>query len=424
MTYGQLAEWYLTKKAVERDKIIPNQPKWEDIKRRKSFTYVGGFVKEPIAGLHENIAVLDFRSLYPSIIAAFNISPETLNYPCSQEERYQVPERDYWFCKEKRGFVSEVIEELIQKRGELKEKMKRIGEDTLEYRILDNRQLSLKIVGNATYGMFAFAGAKWYCRECAESSAAFGRFFIQETIQEAEKENFRVVYADTDSCFIEKELPRNELDKEIESFLSYINGKLPGVMELELQGIYKRGIFIPRGTAPGTAKKRYALIDEDDNLVIRGLETVRRDWCSLAKDVQRQVLVYTLKDRKVGEAIQYVREIIGMLKRREVPLKDLTIYEQLTKPLSQYKQIGPAVATAQKMQRRGRKVGEGMLVMFAITHGEGSISERAEPIEDVTIDEIDENYYIDHQIVPAALRVLQVLEVDREKLMEKSLSSR
>jgi len=353
MTYGQLAEWYLTRKAVEMGKIIPNQPRWEDIKRRKTFTYMGGFVKEPIAGLHENIAVLDFRSLYPSIIATFNISPETLNCPCGREKSYQVPGRDYWFCKEKRGFVSQVIEQLIQKRAELKEKMKKTGKDTLEYRILDNRQLSLKIVANATYGMFAFAGAKWYCRECAESCAAFGRFFIKETIQEAEKKGFTVVYADTDSCFI-KLSARDELTKEIEGFLSYINGKLPGILELEFQGIYKRGIFIPRGTAPGTAKKRYALIDENDNLVIRGLETVRRDWCNLAKDVQRQVLTYVLKDKEVDEAIQYVRKIIRMLRKKEIPLKDLTIYEQLTKPLSQYKQIGPHVVAAQKMLRRGR----------------------------------------------------------------------
>lgn len=423
MTYGQLAEWYLTRKAVEMGKIIPNQPRWEDIKRRKTFSYAGGFVKEPIAGLHENIAVLDFRSLYPSIIATFNISPETLNCPCGRERSYQVPGRDYWFCKEKKGFVSGVIGELIQKRLELKEKMKKIEED-LEYRILDNRQLSLKIVANATYGMFAFAGAKWYCRECAESCAAFGRFFIKETIREAQKKGFTVVYADTDSCFIEKPLTPDELSEETEKFLSYINGKLPGILELELQGIYKRGIFIPKGTAPGTAKKRYALIDENDNLIVRGLETVRRDWCNLAKDVQRQVLTCVLKDKNVDEAIHYVRKIINMLRRKQIPLKDLTIYEQLTKPLSQYKQIGPHVVAAQKMLRRGREVGEGMLVMFAIIHGEGSISERAEPIEDITIDRIDENYYIENQIIPAALRVLQVLKIDREELMGDSLFSR
>ncbi len=421
MTYGQLAEWYLTRKAVEMQKIIPNQPKWEDIKKRKTFTYAGGFVKEPLAGLHENIAVLDFRSLYPSIIATFNISPETLNCSCGRENSYQVPGTDYWFCKKEKGFVSSTVEELIQKRAELKQRMKKTEKDSLEHKILDTRQLSLKIVANAIYGMFAFAGAKWYCRECAESCAAFGRFFIKQTIQEAEKEGLTVVYADTDSCFIKNPFPDKELSKEVDKFLNHINSKLPGILELELQGTYKRGIFIPRETAPGTAKKRYALIDKNDNLLIRGLETVRRDWCNLAKQLQRKVLTYILKDKKVDEAIQYVRNTIEKLRKKEIPLKDLTIYEQLTKPLSTYKQIGPHVAAAQKMLRRGKKVSEGMLVMFAITSGKGSISERAEPVEDITIQDIDENYYVENQIVPAALRVLQVLKVTRDKLLGESL---
>ncbi|MBC7188977.1 ribonuclease H-like domain-containing protein, partial [Candidatus Aerophobetes bacterium] len=190
MTYGQLAEWFLTQKAVEQNRIIPNQPKWEEIQKRRTFTYPGGFVKEPVGGVHENIAVLDFRSLYPSIIATFNISPETLNCPCHKENGYKVPETDYWFCIEKKGFVSGVIEELITRRAKLKKELSMLPEDSPEYRILNNRQNSLKIVANATYGMFAFAGAKWYCRECAESCASFGRFFINQVIKEAEGKNF------------------------------------------------------------------------------------------------------------------------------------------------------------------------------------------------------------------------------------------
>jgi len=399
MTYGQLAEWYLTQKASQTERIIPNQPKWEEIKQRRSFTYTGGFVKEPTAGIHDNIAVLDFRSLYPSIIATFNISPETLNCPCHKEDGYKVPETGYWFCREKRGFVSGVIEELIRQRADLKNKMKKIPKDALEYRIIDNRQASLKIVANATYGMFAFPGAKWYCRECAESCTSFGRFYINEAIREVEGKGFKVVYADTDSCFVKKPQTKTRLDEEIDGLLKYINGKLPGILELELQGIYKRGIFIPRGQAPGTAKKRYALIDEEENLLVRGLETVRRDWCQLAKSVQREVLMYILKGKPVKEAILYVRKIIKMLRQKRIPIKDLVIYEQLTKPLSKYKQIGPHVAAAKKMQERGREVTEGMLIMFVITRGEGSISERAEPVEDVTIEDIDENYYIENQVI-------------------------
>jgi DNA polymerase elongation subunit (family B) len=104
-------------------------------------------------------------------------------------------------------------------------------------------------------------------------------------------------------------------------------------------------------------------------------------------------------------------------------LKDLIIIEQLTKSLSEYKAIGPHVVAARKMKERGRPIGEGMPIMFIITKGKGSISERSEPFEDVDIKDVDNEYYIGHQIIPAALRVLTVLGVTEEELLGESLKS-
>ncbi len=200
MMYSQLVEWFLSRRAFALNTIIPNQPKFAEIEeRRMKPRYIGGYVKEPIGGIHEGIAVLDFRSLYPSIIATFNISPETLD--CGKKERgHKVPEMKHWFCKEE-GFVSKAIRELIERRIELKKKLKAI-KDSEEWRKLKNEELSLKTVTNACYGYLAFSGSKWYCYECAESAAAFGRFFIKKIIAEAENEGFVVIYADTDSCFV------------------------------------------------------------------------------------------------------------------------------------------------------------------------------------------------------------------------------
>jgi DNA polymerase I/DNA polymerase-2 len=419
MTYSQLVEWYLSKKAYLMNNIIPNQPKWEEIqKRREVSPYEGAFVKEPIAGLHENIAVMDFRSLYPSIIATFNISPETFNCEDCRKDGFEVPEMKYWFCKRKKGFVSTVIKELIEKRASVREKMNKLKKDSEEWKRLDREQLATKTVANATYGYFGFAGSKWYCRQCAQSSAAFGRFYIKKVIDEAIKEGFTVIYADTDSMFVKT---KGDTKKKTKLFLKKMNKSLPGIIELDLQGIYKRGIFIPRGVGPGTAKKRYALIDEKGVLTIRGLEKVRRDWSNVAKNTQEKVLELILGKRDVEGAVKYTQSIIKELKNGKIPLKDLTIYEQLAKPLSEYKVIGPHVAAARKIKERGRPIGEGMIIMFVITKGKGSISERAEPIEDVNIKDIDEEYYITHQIVPAALRVLTVLGVTEERLLGESL---
>lgn len=200
MMYSQLVEWFLSRRAFVQNIIIPNQPKFAEIEsRRLKPKYIGGYVKEPLGGIHEGIAVLDFRSLYPSIIATFNISPETLD--CGKKERgHKVPEMKHWFCGEE-GFVSKAIRELIERRIELKKKLKEI-KDKEEWRRMKNEERSLKTVTNACYGYLAFSGSKWYCYECAESAAAFGRFFIKKIIAEAEKEGFVVIYADTDSCFV------------------------------------------------------------------------------------------------------------------------------------------------------------------------------------------------------------------------------
>lgn len=418
MTYSQLVESYLTKKAFVMKEIIPNQPKWNEIQeRRMKPSYIGGYVKEPLPGIHENIAVMDFRSLYPSIIASFNISPETLN--CGCKNVFKTPKLKYCFCKKDKGFVSISIKELIEERMKIKSKMKSVKEDSEKWNRLNAENFSLKTLANASYGYYAFPGSKWYCYECAESAADFGRFYIKQVIKDAEKD-FIVIYVDTDSCFV-KLKEKGNLNKKIKEFLNEFNKKLPGILELDLQGIYKRGIFIPRGIGPGTAKKRYALIDEKGNLTIRGLETVRKDWCFLAKQVQRRVLEYVLEKKDVNSAIKYVQKIIQELRERKVLLRDLIIYEQLTKSLSEYKAIGPHVAVARKIKERGEEIGEGMIVMFVITKGKGSISERAEPVENVEIKDIDINYYVSNQIVPAALRILTVLGVDEKQLLGQSL---
>ncbi|MDI6806873.1 MAG: DNA polymerase domain-containing protein, partial [Candidatus Aenigmarchaeota archaeon] len=202
MTYGQLVEWYLTKKAFTLNEIILNQPKFEEIQKRRLTTYVGGFVKEPIGGIHENIAVVDFRSLYPSIIATFNISPETIDCEHVECKKEKIPESNHWFCKKKKGFFSVVVKELIEKRIEVKEKMKKLREGTEGYRKFFNQQYALKILANATYGYTGYPGSKWYSKKCAESITAYGRYFVKKIIELAEKSGFTVVYADTDSCFI------------------------------------------------------------------------------------------------------------------------------------------------------------------------------------------------------------------------------
>lgn len=400
-TFGLLSEWFLLRKAGEKNIIAPNNPHWDEIQERRTRSFAGGYVKEPVQGLHENIAVFDFRSLYPSIIATFNISPETLTK--TKSGAYKVPGYEHAFLKKPRGFVSEIVQELIERRRELKTKHPSSEEKRKE---LNEHQFALKILANATYGMFGNGGARWYSYECAESAAAFGRFYIKETISKAEKSGFAVLYSDTDSLFVKK----SDIEKKSKEFLNKTNKELPGMLELDLQGMYARGLFVPQRLGTYTAKKRYALIDKHGNLTIRGLETVRRDWCIIARKLQREVIRLVLLGKE-KEAVKKVHEAVSAVRKRKIELKDIAIQTQLGKSLEEYKAVGPHVAVAHKLQKEGHEIREGMVLSYIITKGDkkASISSRAEPIDRVKIGDYDVDYYINNQVLSVALRVLQVL---------------
>ncbi len=413
MMYGQLVEWYYTRRAKEMGRIIPNQPKFEEIQKRQQETYTGGYVKEPEAGLHENIAVIDFASLYPSISSTYNISVETLNCPCCKKDGNKVPELPFWFCKKKEGFESKVVKGLLTEREKLKKELKKLAPHTPAYNLINTRQMALKTIANASYGYYGFAASKWYSKECAESITAFGRHWIKRIMEEARKKGFQTLYGDTDSAFLGL---GKKSKKDLLNFLEELNKELPGIMHIELEDFYQRGIFIPREVGGGAAKKRYALIDEKGNLKIRGLEKVRRDWSNLAKRIQEEVLKLILGKKEIEGAVKLVKDGIKMLKNLKVELKDLVVYEQLTKPIGEYKLISPQISAAKKLIAKGIPANAGSVVGFVIEIGSGSISEKAQPIEFADLKRIDTDYYIHHQILPASLRILKVLGVDEKRL--------
>ena len=114
-----------------------------------------------------------------------------------------------------------------------------------------------------------------------------------------------------------------------------------------------------------------------------------------------------------NKGIKYTKTVIRKLKNKKVKVSDLIISVQLTKPISKYKVKTPHVSAAKKM----KKVKQGTIIKFVITKGKGSISERAYPNGKVSIKSIDEQYYINNQIVPAALRVLGIFGVKKDDLL-------
>lgn len=179
-------------------------------------------------------------------------------------------------------------------------------------------------------------------------------------------------------------------------------------MELELEGYYDRGFFV--------TKKRYAVIN-DGVITVKGLELVRRDWAPVAKNTQENVLEAILKDASPKKAKKIVKNIIDKLNKGEVENEDLVIHTKLTKKPENYKQIAPHVIAAEKLRLHGQKVTSGSIIRYIITKGKGPISKRAEPVEYIEDKEYDPEYYIQNQVLPATLRILEAIGYSEEQIM-------
>lgn len=416
MSYGQLAEHFLMKKSKELNQIIPIRPLHNEISERRDLTYQGAFVKEPKPGFYKNLVFFDFKSIYPSIIVAKNVCPSTLSNKGNKSpdiiENDEV--KNYYFNNKEPGFIPLVISNLINKRNEVRILLKKDKNS-----ILEARSYALKTVANAMYGYMGFFGARWYCKPCVASITAWARYFIQLLIEECEKKGFNVIYGDTDSCCIE--LKEKTKDDALE-FLKNFNKKLPKPLELGLENFYPRGIFVSKKSEDAKgAKKKYALIDENDNIKITGFETVRKDWSKIARDTQKKIIEIILKEDNPKKAFEYVQTIIKKLKDKKVKKDDVIIRTQLKMDLESYEQIGPHVAVARRMQEKGHVVSSGTPVWFIITEGRGMIRDRARLPEECKESEYDVDYYLNNQIIPAVEKILDVFGYKKEDLLaEKS----
>ncbi len=209
-------------------------------------------------------------------------------------------------------------------------------------------------------------------------------------------------------------LLNEEIRENAKKFLHHINKELPEGMELEYEGFYKRGFFV--------TKKRYALI-EDDTIIVKGLELVRRDWAPITKKTQRKVLTAILKDADPQKATKIIRDIIDDIRNGNVKLEDLVIHTQLTKNPQEYTQMAPHVLAAKKSIERGRKVERGSIIRYVVVKGREPISKRAEPIEDVNISNYDPNYYIENQVLPAVGRIVESLGYSEQEILHNEKQS-
>ncbi|HUK51317.1 MAG TPA: DNA polymerase domain-containing protein, partial [Terriglobales bacterium] len=385
---GFRVDSYFIRRAHEIGELIPAK------NEQPYFTFRGATVLEPETGLHENVVVLDFASMYPNLMKKYNLSPETLVKPGEsilESSVYVIPEVGHRFKKEPDGFYKLVLTSLIQERDAIRKEIESQPPRSTMHRVLKERERAVKIITNACYGYAGWAGSRWYVKEVAESATALGRETIGKTVEKAKALDLHVIYSDTDSIFVTNDPPK------ISRLLDWVKAELE--LEIKIEREYTRVLFTE-------AMKRYAGLQNDGTLDIVGLEAIRGDWSDLARRVQEDVLVRVLKDQSTDKAVQGVRETIQLLRKGEIPISELTIRKTLTKPIEKYEVRVPHVEVARQLMKEGWDLTLGDKVAYVIAKGSGPLHKRARPRSRLKPDEVDYEYYVENQVKPAAMRIL------------------
>jgi DNA polymerase elongation subunit (family B) len=406
-------ESYILHNLGKFNEIPEKRPTHDEIgERRGREKYEGAFVFQPVPGLYENLALFDFTSYWPSIIATFNLSKSTfLGKKEKNSLEADIGKKKAWFSK-KPGFFPEMLKEIILLRKKYKQELRESKKDDA---IIRARSNAFKLLANASYGYQGFFGARYYCPEASAATTSLSRDFIKEVIETIDKSGFKTIYSDTDSIAF---LMNDKTRKEALEMLEILNKKLPGIMELELEGFFKRGIWVTRRTGDIGAKKKYALISNDGKLKIRGFETVRRDWCGLARQVQNRVLRMILEDGNEKKALAYIKDIVKKIRERKVERKEILIRTQLRKPISEYKAISPHVIAAKKMEEQKIPIDEGALIEYFIaeTREKKKLVREKVKLPDEK-GEYDIKYYLEKQILPAVENILQVFNINISEMI-------
>eukprot|EP01012_Entosiphon_sulcatum_P020481 TRINITY_DN2542_c0_g1_i1.p1 TRINITY_DN2542_c0_g1~~TRINITY_DN2542_c0_g1_i1.p1 ORF type:complete len:1368 (+),score=229.60 TRINITY_DN2542_c0_g1_i1:33-4136(+) len=450
-------EWLLLHKFHEQKFIVPDKlpgfkKKHTEDEDEKTNTkgkpkYAGGRVLEPKRGLYTDyVALLDFNSLYPSIIQEFNVCWTTVERPPQLPDGSYpdppVPTADTLrceACKEKnleatpcphRCILPKVVRELVLSRQAVKKMLKE--EKDLDKRIqLDIRQKALKLTANSIYGCLGFQASRFYAQPLAQLITSKGREILCSTEELIPKvdPSLQVIYGDTDSVMVHMGAKRDlastlalagKIKKEVNKYYKHL--------EIELDGLFKSILLVRK-------KKYAALVLEDPSKPdvvkreVKGLDLVRRDWCPLSHTVSREVLDIILSG-KPSEEIQgaifdYLKQIAENVRSERVPLKEYVITKSITKDPEAYadRQNQPHVMVALKMKSRNIPVRPGDFIPYVVcdpatldeqsstaTADLGKIARRAFHVDEVTAAprlKPDLEWYLGTQIHPPISRLCE-----------------
>ncbi len=367
----------------------------------------GGYVMEPASGLYEHVVVLDFRSLYPSIIRTFKIDPYSR---LKQDvDPVELPAGGYTFSRTEH-LLPEIIGELLETRAAAKKK----GDEHLSQ--------AVKILMNSFYGVMGSPGCRFYHPDLPSGITRTGQWLLLESRKFLENEGYEVLYGDTDSLFVllrEEDAGRHhERGTELARALNVrwterlrSEFRLESFLEMEYEKYYRK-FFLPPARGGGAAKKRYVglLSKEGDasakeELHFVGMETVRSDWTDLAKNFQRGLYERVFADEEVDDWIKTFAADVRSGRYDD----DLVYRKRLRKPVREYvKNIPQHVRAAKMLDDPGVRS-----VHYLMTKS-GPVPVQLEPRD------IDYDYYLEHQLKPIADTLLGFFDTNFDGIVRGS----
>lgn len=376
---------YLIPRRSEVNKLKPGR-KSDSIIDGKGFK--GGFVFKPKPGIHYNVVVLDFASLYPSIIKEYNLSYETVSCPHEDCKDNLISDVYYHVCTHKAGIFSYVtgfFRDVRVKFFKPKSSDKSIPEKQRSvYKVL---QQALKVFINGSYGVFGSENFPLYCKPVAESTTAIGRFSIQKAGDKSGSLGFPPIYGDTDSIFIEKP-PKDVLDK----ILIWSKEELD--LDLEEEKTYQFLALTDR-------KKNYIGIYEGSGTIdIKGLVAKKSNTPNFIKKTFNElteILRHITSDEDFNNSRKQIIDIIKkdrakIGKKDTFDLDDYAVSLVLQRNLDKYVKTTPQHVKAALILKNqtGKELQEGDVVTFVKTRD----SEGVKPIELAKIEDIDAKAYM------------------------------
>jgi DNA polymerase-2 len=360
--------------AVHRGVLVPWQKREPEALKTGNDLFAadkGGLVYNPIAGLHEHVAELDFTAMYPSIMVRFNLSPETVKAGCCQGD--PVPELGTLVCNHRLGLVPETLAPLLEKRARYKQKMRELPADDPRRETYRRRYSAHKWLLVTCFGYLGYKNARFGRIEAHEAVTAYGREVLLRAKEIVEAQGFRVLHLYVDGLWIHK--PGATGRPDYESLLDDIRRQTG--LAIELEGVYRWLAFLPSRTEPRVAvANRYFGAFDDGSLKLRGVETRRHDTPTYIKNTQLEMLEVLAEAedaaafrRRLPAAVAYARERLRALRAGETPNRELIVSQRLSRQPQEYRVRTAAARAAQELLRAGVDLQPGEHLRFLYVPG-------------------------------------------------------